>query len=102
RRHTRCYRDWSSDVCSSDLIAAEMVWLVLVNARRGRETAPFLASRPAFNAAVRTALWLGGAAALGVALCAAQLLPLLQYGAYAKIGRASCRERGATAVGAAQ
>src|SRR5207245_8101023 len=20
RRHTRCYRDWSSDVCSSDLI----------------------------------------------------------------------------------
>src|SRR5207245_5573634 len=22
RRHTRCYRDWSSDVCSSDLIKA--------------------------------------------------------------------------------
>src|ERR1041385_67068 len=22
RRHTRCSRDWSSDVCSSDLIAA--------------------------------------------------------------------------------
>src|SRR6266542_2147805 len=22
RRHTRCYRDWSSDVCSSDLKAA--------------------------------------------------------------------------------
>src|SRR5207245_1483503 len=22
RRHTRCYRDWSSDVCSSDLIAS--------------------------------------------------------------------------------
>src|SRR5207245_4495108 len=21
RRHTRCYRDWSSDVCSSDLMA---------------------------------------------------------------------------------
>src|SRR6266542_4267706 len=21
RRHTRCYRDWSSDVCSSDLAA---------------------------------------------------------------------------------
>src|SRR6266542_5864284 len=21
RRHTRCYRDWSSDVCSSDLLA---------------------------------------------------------------------------------
>src|SRR5207245_6289595 len=23
RRHTRCYRDWSSDVCSSDLIVTE-------------------------------------------------------------------------------
>src|SRR6266542_5403413 len=22
RRHTRCYRDWSSDVCSSDLLEA--------------------------------------------------------------------------------
>src|SRR2546429_2191859 len=24
RRHTRCSRDWSSDVCSSDLVAAEL------------------------------------------------------------------------------
>src|SRR6266542_3941891 len=24
RRHTRCYRDWSSDVCSSDLAVAWM------------------------------------------------------------------------------
>src|SRR6266542_4776335 len=23
RRHTRCYRDWSSDVCSSDLFQAD-------------------------------------------------------------------------------
>src|SRR6266852_9002614 len=23
RRHTRCYRDWSSDVCSSDLLNLE-------------------------------------------------------------------------------
>src|SRR6266852_8669875 len=30
RRHTRCYRDWSSDVCSSDLcrhVFADMVTL---------------------------------------------------------------------------
>src|SRR5207245_7227331 len=27
RRHTRCYRDWSSDVCSSDLFdAAREIW----------------------------------------------------------------------------
>src|SRR5207245_6891979 len=25
RRHTRCYRDWSSDVCSSDLSATDQV-----------------------------------------------------------------------------
>src|SRR5207245_1589483 len=26
RRHTRCYRDWSSDVCSSDLITGVHFW----------------------------------------------------------------------------
>src|SRR5207245_4480424 len=25
RRHTRCYRDWSSDVCSSDLKAGQQI-----------------------------------------------------------------------------
>src|SRR5207245_8187331 len=24
RRHTRCYRDWSSDVCSSDLVVLDI------------------------------------------------------------------------------
>src|SRR5207245_5535765 len=27
RRHTRCYRDWSSDVCSSDL-PSELLWQI--------------------------------------------------------------------------
>src|SRR6266542_6496587 len=27
RRHTRCYRDWSSDVCSSDLMVPRVVAL---------------------------------------------------------------------------
>src|SRR5438128_3073743 len=26
RRHTRCYRDWSSDVCSSDLSTRRSSW----------------------------------------------------------------------------
>src|SRR5207245_8246236 len=26
RRHTRCYRDWSSDVCSSDLARQVPIW----------------------------------------------------------------------------
>src|SRR6266852_5938055 len=29
-RHTRCYRDWSSDVCSSDL-AAITLWVACVH-----------------------------------------------------------------------
>src|SRR5207245_5225022 len=35
RRHTRCYRDWSSDVCSSDL-----VMLALAGAASAQVVAP--------------------------------------------------------------
>src|SRR5207245_4566873 len=31
RRHTRCYRDWSSDVCSSDLGGSQTFGSVLGN-----------------------------------------------------------------------
>src|SRR5438128_1541530 len=32
RRHTRCYRDWSSDVCSSDLwLTSHTRWLLLLD-----------------------------------------------------------------------
>src|SRR5207245_4678073 len=31
RRHTRCYRDWSSDVCSSDLTTEDFNALVSTN-----------------------------------------------------------------------
>src|SRR6266852_1432043 len=37
RRHTRCYRDWSSDVCSSDLYGCERAphrWSVLRRSKR--------------------------------------------------------------------
>src|SRR5207245_5645947 len=30
RRHTRCYRDWSSDVCSSDLACTITLFAVTV------------------------------------------------------------------------
>src|SRR5215469_14613875 len=36
RRHTRSLRDWSSDVCSSDLISAGDVWAVGLNAMTQR------------------------------------------------------------------
>src|SRR5438128_7116676 len=28
RRHTRCYRDWSSDVCSSDLVRDRLCQII--------------------------------------------------------------------------
>src|SRR5207245_5121030 len=75
RRHTRCYRDWSSDVCSSDL-------------RAGSDSGP---TQVTYATRAPTGGWseqpipgaFGGA--LGIA-----------SGAHAttEIGRASCRERG--------
>src|SRR5207245_5659146 len=37
RRHTRCYRDWSSDVCSSDLLSAPDLRAALSARRSGAE-----------------------------------------------------------------
>src|SRR5207245_3985143 len=39
RRHTRCYRDWSSDVCSSDLLLSSSWAGLLTTARSCAETA---------------------------------------------------------------
>src|SRR5206468_8566430 len=39
RRHTRSDRDWSSDVCSSDLIVIFANWLVRLRLSRGPYTA---------------------------------------------------------------
>src|SRR5690606_40994219 len=96
RRHTRFSRDWSSDVCSSDLqIRDESIHLLR----------PILLSRVAFtlvkNKTFDNADFLGffrqvqhpvvtAGATVG---CAAD-------GAKGKIGRASCRERVEMSVGA--
>src|SRR5207245_9368956 len=40
RRHTRCYRDWSSDVCSSDLTPVHGLRLAL-EAQEGPRSASF-------------------------------------------------------------
>src|SRR5207249_7941398 len=56
RRHTRSKRDWSSDVCSSDLIVfrarqAEPSWVLLMEARH-------LASKPRWKASRSSAtIW---------------------------------------------
>src|SRR5690625_7820419 len=69
RRHTRWPRDWSSDVCSSDL--------ALQSGMRVTELADLeLAYAPPFNSAKDPVNMLG----------------------YIEIGRASCRERGWSSV----
>src|SRR2546421_1619373 len=79
RRHTRSDRDWSSDVCSSDLswrcIHGVSSWGR--SRTRGLEQVPLLAAR-------RARLHSGGRAAAGCGR--GWLRP-------AEIGRASCRER---------
>src|SRR2546422_7209773 len=53
RRHTRCSRDWSSDVCSSDLLGVDPEPLTAQDTDRRRrieqalEPSPFVPERPA-------------------------------------------------------
>src|SRR5207253_3376729 len=86
RRHTRWPRDWSSDVCSSDLRLDTEMRTVLEEFRRGGKKLFLLTNSD----------W---------AYADALLRHLLERGRGApshwsgKIGRASCRERGESAGG---
>src|SRR5690606_41100683 len=97
RRHTRFSRDWSSDVCSSDLSVA-VAWNI------GREQ--FFQSLNVFDDLKLRASYgrLGNPASGGTSL--ARLGAGFTYlfgnsGNISKIGRASCRERVETPVVAA-
>src|SRR5690554_4936572 len=50
RRHTRCGRDWSSDVCSSDLVNLEVIRLSAARIMSGRKASlkvfPDVAANP--------------------------------------------------------
>src|SRR5207245_4803157 len=48
RRHTRCYRDWSSDVCSSDLVPVNAV-TTCPPAPKAASIAPLTPSRSVTN-----------------------------------------------------
>src|SRR5699024_11938039 len=87
RRHTRSKRDWSSDVCSSDLAALTDAHRfgpdVVLTPHRGE--AERLATRLHLDPELPGAL-------LAPALARATGATVLLKGAV-KIGRASCRER---------
>src|SRR5207253_5638868 len=80
RRHTRWPRDWSSDVCSSDLLRT---WL----SPGGRYTSTV----DGVGARCGDGVHLTPA---GGELVANQLFPLITSVARDQIGRASCRESG--------
>src|SRR5207245_7814414 len=79
RRHTRCYRDWSSDVCSSDLPASCAGSVIIEHTADNLGTTTIVRSMLNYNTASTT----GG----GVYNAAGSTLTVNQ------IGRASCRER---------
>src|SRR5207245_5750487 len=79
RRHTRCYRDWSSDVCSSDLGDAGAA-----------ELRPAEAAVPASATALVVVIHHALADERGIDAGADGG----NHAARLEIGRASCRERG--------
>src|SRR5690606_40934664 len=96
RRHTRFSRDWSSDVCSSDLAAA-LCGLVIASGKVtyvaivvGAMLSLILLQMPAI------AMWLVLVGALAISGPVAFFFPALEK---LQIGRASCRERVQNTVG---
>src|SRR5439155_7798366 len=87
RRHTSWPRDWSSDVCSSDLLEQASVALVSLFRARGRMD---LEAGTTWLWAVVLILMTTAGSMLGWRL--AGILALAAV-AYLEIGRASCRER---------
>src|SRR5207245_6739060 len=77
RRHTRCYRDWSSDVCSSDLSC------------RGCRRGPARVRRRRRRGCTRGSLRLPEALERTVD----EHVRRAEIRRIAEIGRASCRER---------
>src|SRR5207245_7957061 len=94
RRHTRCYRDWGSDVCSSDLLdhrvlrAAAAVHVFILS----RIKEPVDRGRRTEDAVVE------GIKATAGTVTSAAIVMVAVFGIFAKIGRAACRGRAAVAV----
>src|SRR5690606_40757343 len=91
RRHTRFSRDWSSDVCSSDL---GVTTLVLGNCGTSEVNVGRMFERiEQTNVAVNVATLLGQGSVRSHVMGGSFLRPPTPAELNRKIGRASCRER---------
>src|SRR5207248_6624010 len=88
RRHTRSYGDWSSDVCSSDLLP-QSTWAE----RQMRAHANAVENLVIFAPLVLVAHALSISTGATVFACALYFWARLAHYIIYKIGRASCRER---------
>src|SRR5690606_40364083 len=84
RRHTRFSRDWSSDVCSSDLVT--------VGVDGATASGGVFAARATAGAVVSVDVLAVLAAALASGVAAQDAVAVAPVG-FDEIGRASCRER---------
>src|SRR5699024_11255650 len=96
RRHTRSKRDWSSDVCSSDLVVRTHALSSTIGARA--TVGPFTYLRPGTELGEEGKLG-GFVETKNATIGRGSKVPHLTY----EIGRASCRERVSSAdVGVAE
>src|SRR5690606_39860034 len=99
RRHTIFSRDWSSDVCSSDLGDAEGIELkrdslILIGALGGARAASIALGALSDDC-------IAAEAEEALAMLGPSAVPLLvDHAGSGEIGRASCRERGGVTAGA--
>src|SRR5690606_40314361 len=95
RRHTRFSRDWSSDVCSSDLDHANNITTHIGPAIRAIFPPPadvllmFLLGGYFLFAVLRMKPWVAAIGAVALAFSSYNMI----YVEAGQIGRASCRER---------
>src|SRR5205814_6589214 len=94
--HTRCLSDWSSDVCSSDLLAQFRVWLktqyaelAALNTEWETQFSSWDEVKPFTTDQIKNRMSTGDALPRGKPDWQA-----LQALKFSQIGRASCRERG--------
>src|SRR3712207_8863883 len=91
RRHTRYWRDWSSDVCSSDLVMdPARIWLLC---RNQEIPLPFRTAVLVHLSSMFVASVTPGNVAVGPATALALRRLGVPLGKGVEIGRASCRER---------